>query len=36
MDENERRETLREAKILEVINHQNLIRFKEVYKTKAG
>jgi len=36
MSEEERRLTLREAKILEVLNHPNIIRFKEVYKTKAG
>lgn len=36
MDEEERRETLREAKILEVLNHPNIVRFREVYKTKKG
>ena len=36
MSEEERRETLNEAKILEVLNHPNIIRFKEVYKTKQG
>lgn len=36
MNEEERKETLREAKILEVLNHPNIIRFKEVYKTKKG
>lgn len=36
MTEEEKRETLREAKILEVLNHPNIIRFKEVYKTKKG
>jgi NIMA (never in mitosis gene a)-related kinase len=36
MSEEERRLTLREAKILEVLNHPNIIRFREVYKTKAG
>ena len=36
MSEEERKETLREAKILEVLNHPNIIRFKEVYKTKKG
>lgn len=34
--EEERKETFREAKILEVLNHPNIIRFKEVYKTKRG
>ena len=28
-------ELLKDAKILEVINHPNIIRFREVYKTKA-
>jgi NIMA (never in mitosis gene a)-related kinase len=36
MSEDERKETLREAKILEVLDHPNIIRFKEVYKTKKG
>jgi NIMA (never in mitosis gene a)-related kinase len=36
MSEQEKRETLGEAKILEVLNHPNIIRFKEVYKTKKG
>lgn len=36
MSEDEKRETFREAKILEVLNHPNIIRFKEVYKTKKG
>lgn len=36
MSEEERRETLREAKILEALNHPNIIRFREVYKTKKG
>ena len=36
MSEDERKETLREAKILEVLNHPNIVRFREVYKTKKG
>lgn len=36
MSDEEKRETFREAKILEVLNHPNIIRFKEVYKTKRG
>mmetsp|Transcript_36440 Transcript_36440/g.27023 ORF Transcript_36440/g.27023 Transcript_36440/m.27023 type:complete len:180 (+) Transcript_36440:131-670(+) len=36
MSEEERKETLREAKILEALNHVNIIRFREVYKTKKG
>ena len=36
MSEQDKQMTFREAKILEVLNHPNIIRFKEVYKTKAG
>ena len=36
MSEEEKKETFREAKILEVLNHPNIIRFREVYKTKKG
>ena len=36
MSEDERRETLKEAKILEVLNHPNITRVREVYKTKKG
>jgi NIMA (never in mitosis gene a)-related kinase len=36
MTDEERSETLREAKILEVLNHPNIVRFREVYKTKKG
>jgi NIMA (never in mitosis gene a)-related kinase len=36
MSEEEKQETLKEAKILEVLNHPNIIRFKEVYKTNKG
>jgi len=36
LSEEERRETLREAKILEVLQHPNIVRFREVYKTKKG
>ena len=36
MSDEERREALREAKILEVLKHDNIIEFKEVYKTKKG
>jgi NIMA (never in mitosis gene a)-related kinase len=36
MTEDERKETLQEAKILEVLNHPNITRFREVYKTKKG
>lgn len=36
MSENDKQSTFREAKILEVLNHPNIIRFKEVYKTKQG
>lgn len=36
LSEQEKKETIKEAKILEVLNHPNIIRFKEVYKTKKG
>lgn len=36
LSEEEKQSTLKEAKILEILNHPNIIRFKEVYKTKAG
>jgi NIMA (never in mitosis gene a)-related kinase len=36
MTEEEKKETLKEAKILEVLNHPNITRFREVYKTKRG
>jgi NIMA (never in mitosis gene a)-related kinase len=36
LSDEEKRETIKEAKILEVLNHPNIIRFKEVYKTKKG
>lgn len=36
MSEQEKKDTIKEAKILEVLQHPNIIRFKEVYKTKKG
>jgi len=36
MSVKEREDTLKEAKILEVFNHPNIVRFREVYKTKKG
>jgi len=36
LSDEEKKETIKEAKILEVLNHPNIIRFKEVYKTKRG
>lgn len=36
LSEQEKKDTIKEAKILEVLNHPNIIRFKEVYKTKKG
>ncbi len=36
MSEKEKADTLKEAKILEAFNHPNIIRFREVYKTKKG
>ena len=36
MDENERLDAFKEAKLMEVCNHPNIVSFKEVYKTKRG
>ena len=36
MSEREKAETLKEAQILEALQHPNVIRFREVYKTKKG
>jgi len=36
MSEEERKDTLMEAKILEKLHHPNIIKFREVYKTKKG
>jgi NIMA (never in mitosis gene a)-related kinase len=36
MSEEERKTALKEAKILEKVNHPNIIKFREVYKTKKG
>ncbi len=36
MSEIEKKETIKEAKILEALTHPNIIKFKEVYKTKKG
>jgi len=36
MTAEEQKETLKEAKILESLSHPNIVRFREVYKTKKG
>jgi len=36
MSSQEKKETLQEAKILEALDHPNIIRFREVYKTKKS
>ncbi len=36
MPEEEKKETLDEAKIMEAFSHPNIVRFREVYKTKRG
>lgn len=37
LNETQRKEALKEAKILEVLSkHPNIVTFKEVYKTKNG
>ena len=34
MKDEERRETIKEARILEALRHPNIVKFREVYKTK--
>ena len=36
MSEKEKLETIKEAEILQLFKHPNIIRFKEVYKTKKA
>jgi len=36
MPDSEKRETIKEAKILEALKHPNIVRFREVYKTRKG
>ena len=36
MSEEEKIETLKESKILEALSHPNIVKFREVYKTKKG
>lgn len=36
MSSQEKKETLQEAKLLEALDHPNIIKFREVYKTKKG
>ena len=36
MDETEKQEALKEAKLLEILRHPNIIEFNEVFKTKSG
>ncbi len=36
MSGQEKKDTLKEAKILEVLRHPNIVKFREVYKTKKG
>lgn len=36
MSEEEKRETYKEARILEALKHPNIIKFREVYSTKQG
>ena len=36
LTERERQESVREAQILEALNHPNIVTFREVYKTKKG
>lgn len=36
MSKAEKEETIKEAKILELLNHPNIVKFREVYMTKKG
>ncbi len=36
MTEDEKKETIKEARILEALKHPNIVSFREVYKTKKG
>jgi len=36
MAEEEKKQAFKEAKIMEFLKHPNIIRFREVYKTKRG
>ncbi len=36
MTEEEKQQTFREAKILEALSHPNIVKFKEVYRTRKG
>lgn len=36
MSEEEKKQALKEAKIMEALQHPHIIRFREVYKTKKG
>ena len=36
MAKQEKDETIKEAKILELLHHPNIVKFREVYQTKKG
>jgi NIMA (never in mitosis gene a)-related kinase len=36
MSEEEKKETIKEARILEALKHPNIVKFREVYKTQKG
>lgn len=36
MSEDEKKETIKEARILEALKHPNIVKFREVYKTQKG
>jgi len=36
MSDKEKREVVQEAKLLEALQHPNIVKFIEVYKTKKG
>jgi NIMA (never in mitosis gene a)-related kinase len=36
MSDQEKREVVQESRLLEALDHPNIVRFMEVYKTKKG
>lgn len=34
MSEDEKKETMKEARIMEALQHPNIVKFREVYKTQ--
>ena len=36
LDPNNKKAAVRESRLLQVLNHDNIIKFKDVYKTNKG